>query len=81
MDDDGWETAGLAAARLTASSSSARFLASACRSLHVNLPPEPPAGRGGADCATRAACAWASNGFFSFLGGGRETGVYAVPFT
>ena len=80
-DDGGRERVGLTAARLAASSSSARFLASACRSLHVNLPLEPPAGRGGADCSARAACARASNGFFSFLGGGRETGVYAVPFT
>ena len=80
-DDGGRERVGLTAARLPASSSSARFLASVCRSLHVNLPLEPPAGRGGADCAARAACARASNGFFSFLGGGRETGVYAVPFT
>jgi len=80
-DDGGRERVGLTAARLSASSSSARFLASACRSLHVNLPLEPPAGRGGADCAARAACARASNGLFSFLGRGRETGVYAVPFT
>jgi hypothetical protein len=66
---------GATAARLASSSPSARFFASAWRSLHVNLPLEPPAGRGGADCAARAACARASNGLFSLFGGGRETGV------
>jgi len=80
-DDGGRERVGLTAARPPASSSSARILASACRSLHVNFPLEPPTGRGGADCAARAASTRASDVFFSFLGGGRETGVYAVPFT
>jgi hypothetical protein len=79
-DGGGRESAGATAARLAVSSSSARFLASAWRSLHVNLPLEPPAGRGGADCAARTACARASNGLLSFFGGGRVTGVYTVPF-
>lgn len=75
----GREIIGAAAARLAASSPSARFLASAWRSLHVNLPLEPPAGRGVEDWAAKAACARASNGLLSLLGGGSETGVYAVP--
>jgi hypothetical protein len=79
-DGGGRESAGATTVRLAASSSSARFLASTWRSLHVNLPLEPPARRGGADCAARAACALASNGLLSFLGGARVTGVYAVPF-
>jgi hypothetical protein len=75
----GCECVGAAAARLAASSSSACLFASAWRSLHVNLPPEPTAARLGADWAAKAACVRASNGLLSFFGGGSETGVYAVP--
>ena len=80
-DGDGMdrECAGAAEARLAVSSSSARFFVSAWRSLHVNLPLEPTAGRVGAGWAVKAACARASNGLLSFFGGGSETGVYAVP--
>jgi hypothetical protein len=50
------ENVGAAAVRLAASSSSARFFASACRSLHVILPLEPQAGRGvGSDCVASEA--------------------------
>jgi hypothetical protein len=79
MDGGGRESTGAVAVRLAASSSSARFFASAWRSLHVNLPPEPTAGRVETDWAAKAACARASNGLLSFFGGGSETGVYAVP--
>jgi hypothetical protein len=80
-DTDGGdpESTGAVAARLAAPSSSARFFASAWRSLHVNLPPEPTVGRVGAEWAAKVACARASNGLLSFFGGGSETGVYAVP--
>jgi hypothetical protein len=78
-DGVGRECAGAAETRLAASSSSARFFVSACRSLHVNFPLEPTAGRVGADWAVKAACVRASNGLLSFFGGGSETGVYAVP--
>jgi hypothetical protein len=78
-DGVGRECAGAAATRLAASSSSTRFLVSAWRSLHVNLPLEPTAGRVGADWEAKAACARASNGLLSFFGRGSETGVYAVP--
>lgn len=54
-DGAGRECAGAAEARLAASSSSARFFASACRSLHVILPLEPTAGRVGEDWAVKAA--------------------------
>jgi hypothetical protein len=76
IDGVGRECAGAAATRLVASSSWARFFASAWRSLHVSLPLEPTAGRVG---AAKATCARASNGLLSLFGGGRETGVYAVP--
>src|SRR6267378_3632125 len=59
--------AGTAAVRLATSSSSARFLASAWRSLHVNLPLGDERGAG-ADWAASAACARASKGLLSFLG-------------
>lgn len=78
-DGVGRECAGAAAARLATSSSSTRFFVSAWRSLHVNLPLEPTAGRAGADWAAKTACARASNGLLSFFGRGSETGVYAVP--
>ena len=66
------------AARLLASSSSCCFFACACRSLHVSLPGArlEGAGGGGADLASSSNLA---NGFLSFLGAGRCTGVYAVP--
>jgi hypothetical protein len=78
-DGVGRECAGTAATRLAVSSSSARFFASAWRSLHVNLPPEPTVERVGVGWEAEAACARASNGLLSFFGRGSETGVYAVP--
>lgn len=78
--EDDVEAAGLkVAARLLASSSSACFLACACRSLQVNFfgPPAADAREGeGEDWFCCSNCA---NRFVSFLGAGREIGVYAVP--
>lgn len=66
-----------AALRLLASSSPCCFFAKACLSLQVNFFAPPGDGELGegvdADC-----CSKAENGFLSFLGVGRDTGVYAL---
>lgn len=70
------------AKRLRASSSSCCFFARACLSLHVSFlgaPPAPALGSGAGGCAAACACCILSKGFWSFLGGGSDTGVYAVP--
>jgi hypothetical protein len=68
------------AARLLASSSSACFLACACLSLQVNFFDPPTVDERGDEGDGVLCCSNCANRFVSFLGAGRETGVYAVPY-